>query len=195
VKRRPPQRGIRFRSRPRSQDLPALRELVESTRVFYPQELEIALELLHERLRLGSKSGYEFFFAERNGQLVGYCTWGPVPLTKASFDLYWIAVAPQAQGLGVGRRLMALAEAAVARRGGGQLFIETSSREVYARTRRFYRAAAYRQAARLQDFYGPGDHKIVFCKSLAAAPRRRTKPGGPRARRRQDARKRRNRLI
>ena len=195
MKSRRPQRGIRFRKRARPEDLPALRELVESTRVFYPEELEIALELLNERLRLGSKSGYEFFFAERDGWLVGYCTWGPVPLTKASFDLYWIAVAPGAQGLGVGRRLMALAEAAVARRGGGQLFIETSSREVYARTRRFYRSGRYRQAARLRDFYGPGDHKIVFCKSIAAARTRGAKPGRPRARRRQDARKRRNRLI
>ena len=72
-----------------------------------------------------------------------------MPLTKDSYDLYWIAVAPHAQGLGIGQRLMGLAESAVARRGGGQLYIETSSRGVYARTRRFYRAAGYRQAARL----------------------------------------------
>ena len=189
------QRGIRFRSRADPEDLPALRQLVESTRVFYPEELEIALELLHERLRLGSKSGYEFFFAEQGGELVGYCTWGPVPLTTASFDLYWIAVAPRAQGLGVGRKLMALAEDAVARRGGGQLYIETSSRGVYARTRRFYRAASYRQAARLPDFYGPGDHKIVFCKSIAASQGRPGKPGRSRGKPRKHARKRRKRLI
>jgi ribosomal protein S18 acetylase RimI-like enzyme len=189
------QRPIRFRTRAGSEDLAALRRLVESTGVFHPEEIEIALELLHERLRLGSKSGYEFFFAEQGGELVGYCTWGPVPLTKASFDLYWIAVAPQAQRLGVGRKLMALAEAAVARRGGGQLFIETSSRGAYARTRRFYRAADYRQAARLPDFYGTGDHKIVFCKSIAASPGRRAAPKRPPGRRRTDARKRPNRLI
>ena len=176
--------GILFRSQAGEQDLPALRELVVSTGVFYPEELEIALELLHERLRLGSKSGYEFLFAEQGRELVGYCTWGPVPLTKTSFDLYWIAVAPQVQGLGIGRKLMALTEAAVARRGGGQLYIETSSRGVYARTRRFYRSAGYRQAARLIDFYGPEDHKIVFCKSIAgfrgsrAGPAR--SPGTPR---------------
>jgi ribosomal protein S18 acetylase RimI-like enzyme len=174
-----PQQGLRFRSRTRPEDLPALRRLVESTGVFYPEELEIALELLHERLRLGAKSGYEFIFAEQGRELVGYCTWGPVPLTKASFDLYWIAVAPQAQGLGVGRALMELAEAAVASRGGGRLYIETSSREAYVRTRRFYRAASYRQAARLRDFYGPGDHKIVFCKSIAAAPGPRARPTPP----------------
>jgi len=147
--------------------LPALRRLVAATRVFYPKERTIALELLQERLRLGPKSGYSFFFAERGGELVGYCAWGAVPLTRQSYDLYWIAVAPSCQGEGIGQELMALAERAVARRGGGGLYIETSSRDVYRRTRRFYRAAAYRQVARLPDFYAPGDHKVVFCKVIA----------------------------
>jgi ribosomal protein S18 acetylase RimI-like enzyme len=134
--------------------------------VFYRQERQIALELLEERLRRGRKSGYEFFFAERGGRLVGYCAWGDVPLTQSSYDLYWIAVAPDCQGQGIGRELMRLAERAVGRRGGGGLYIETSSRAVYARTRRFYRDAGYRQVARLRDFYATGDHKVVFCKTI-----------------------------
>jgi ribosomal protein S18 acetylase RimI-like enzyme len=186
---------VSFRRRTRPNDLPALRRLVVSTGVFYADELEVALELLQERLRLGARSGYEFFFAEQDGELIGYCTWGPVPLTKASFDLYWIAVAPNAQGLGVGKKLMALAEAAVARRGGGRLYIETSSRAVYARTRRFYRAASYRRAARLEDFYAPGDHKIVFCKSIAPAAGRTPPPKRARLTARKAAKKRRKRLI
>jgi ribosomal protein S18 acetylase RimI-like enzyme len=146
-----------------------LARLVDSTQVFYPEERAIALELLEQRLASGARSGYEFFFAEQHRELVGYCAWGAVPLTRGSYDLYWIAVAPHAQGLGVGRRLMELAERAVARRGGGQLYIETSSRSAYVRTRRFYRAAGYRQVARLADFYAPGDHKIVFCKAIRRA--------------------------
>jgi ribosomal protein S18 acetylase RimI-like enzyme len=171
VARKPPSRPakLRFRSRARSADLPALRRLVDSTRVFYPEERAIALELLEQRLAFGVKSGYEFFFADQAGELVGYCAWGAVPLTRRSYDLYWIAVAPHVQGHGLGRRLMALTERAVARRGGGRLYIETSSRGVYARTRRFYRAAGYGQAARLADFYAPGDHKIVFCKTIRRA--------------------------
>jgi ribosomal protein S18 acetylase RimI-like enzyme len=161
-------RGIRYRSRPTPEDVPALRRLVAATRVFYRAERAIAHELLADRLRLGPKSGYSFFFAERAGELVGYCAWGAVPLTKKSYDLYWIAVAPQVQGQGLGRALMRLAEGAVSRKGGGNLYIETSSRRVYARTRRFYREAGYRQVARLRDFYAPGDHKIMFCKAVRA---------------------------
>jgi ribosomal protein S18 acetylase RimI-like enzyme len=165
-----------MRTRARPADLRALRRLVASIRAFYAQERAIALELLEERLRRGPKSGYEFIFAERRGELVGYCAWGAVPLTKGSFDLYWIAVTPQAQGLGIGRWLMELAERAVARRGGGRLYIETSSRAAYARTRRFYRAAGYGRAARLSDFYAPGDHKVVFCKTIAGPSRARARP-------------------
>lgn len=163
----------RARTRPRQSDLRALRRLVESTGVFYPEETKIALELLEERLRRGAKSGYEFIFAERDRKLVGYCVWGAVPLTKGSYDLYWIAVAPAAQGLGIGRWLVRLVELAIAELGGGRLYIETSSRAAYVRTRRFYRAAGYRLAARLRDFYARGDHKVVFCKAIAPRARRR----------------------
>jgi ribosomal protein S18 acetylase RimI-like enzyme len=119
-------------------------------------------------LRLGRKSSYSFFFAERGGELLGYCAWGPVPLTEHSYDLYWIAVAAAAQGQGLGQALLRRAEGAVARRGGGNLYIETSSRRVYARTRRFYRDAGYRRVAWLRDFYAPGDHKVMFCKAIRA---------------------------
>lgn len=157
---------VTYRSKPRRADLPALVRLVAATQVFYAEERVIARELLEERLARGARSGYEFFFAERAGELVGYCAWGAVPLTRTSYDLYWIAVAPQTQGQGVGQALLELTERAVARKGGGGLYIETSSRAVYARTRRFYRDAGYRQVARLRDFYAPGDDKVVFCKAI-----------------------------
>ncbi len=157
---------VRYRSRPRSADVPGLRRLVAATGVFYRAERIIALELLQERLRHGVASGYSFFFADIGTELVGYCAWGRVPLTERSYDLYWIAVDPGRQGLGIGQALMRLAERAVARRGGGGLYIETSSRQAYARTRRFYKVAGYRRVARLADFYAPGDHKIVFCKTI-----------------------------
>jgi ribosomal protein S18 acetylase RimI-like enzyme len=155
-----------YRSRPRPDDVPALRRLVASTRVFYPEERKIALELLTETLRVGSRSGYSFIFAEQAGSLLGYCAWGKVPLTRGSYDLYWIAVAPAAQGQGLGRELMRRVEHAVGRRGGGGLYIETSSRPQYGRTRRFYLGAGYREVARLRDFYAPGDHKVMFRKVI-----------------------------
>jgi GNAT superfamily N-acetyltransferase len=174
--------GVRYRTRPTAADRPALRRLVAATGVFYPQERAVALELLDARLEQGRKSGYSFFFAYRGGELLGYAAWGPAPLTQRSFDLYWIAVAPAAQGQGLGQALLARVEHAVAQRGGGNLYIETSSRRVYARTRRFYLAAGYPRVARLRDFYAPGDHKLMFCKVIRPA---KPRPAGAAARPRQ----------
>jgi ribosomal protein S18 acetylase RimI-like enzyme len=157
---------VRYRSRPTAADVPALRRLVAATGVFHGQERAVALELLTERLRRGWRSGYSFFFAERRGELVGYCAWGRVPMTRRSFDLYWIAVAPRAEGQGIGRGLMSRVERTVAGRGGGHVYIETSSRRAYQRPRGFYRAVGYREVGRLRDFYAPGDHKIMFCKVI-----------------------------
>jgi len=159
---------IRFRARPVPADVPALRRLVAAARVFYKQERAVALELLEARLEQGPKSGYSFFFAELKGDLLAYAAWGPAPLTQRSFDLYWIVVAPAAQGQGLGRALLKLVERAVAARGGGNLYIETSSRKSYARTRRFYDDAGYPLVATLRDFYAPRDHKLMFCKVIRA---------------------------
>lgn len=173
---------VRYRSRPTSADLPALRRLVESTGVFYAEERAVALELLEVRLARGPKSGYAFLFAERRGELLGYAAWGNVPLTRRTFDLYWIVVAPAAQGQGIGRALLREVERTVGARGGGSLYIETSSRTAYARTRRFYREAGYEEVARLRDYYAPGDHKVMFCKTIQ--PRRRARRMRARAARR-----------
>jgi D-alanine-D-alanine ligase len=164
---------VRYRTRALASDVPGLRRLVASTRVFSREERAIALELLEERLAHGAKSGYSFFFAERDGELLGYVAWGRAPLTRASFDLYWIVIAPAAQGQGLGRALLERVELSVAGRGGGNLYVETSSSKAYARSRRFYREAGYGRIARLRDFYALGDHKLMFCKVIRARKRAR----------------------
>jgi ribosomal protein S18 acetylase RimI-like enzyme len=157
---------VRFRRRPRATDVDAIRKLAAAVGVFHAEEQSIAVELIEERLAQGPASGYHFVFAERAGQLVGYCAYGSIPLTRASYDLYWIVVDPAMQGMGVGRELLLLTERAVHEQEGQWLYIETSSRRPYARTRRFYERAGYREAARLRHFYAQNDHKVVFCKRI-----------------------------
>jgi ribosomal protein S18 acetylase RimI-like enzyme len=170
-----PVRGasLRFRARPRPQDVAAVRGLAAAVGVFTRAEQAVAAELVDARVRGGSKSGYFFTFADVGGAVVGSTAWGPIPMTADGYDLYWIIVDPAHQRGGLGRRLLDLTEDAVYRRGGRRLYVETSSRERYARTRRFYRRAAYRQVARLADFYSRGDDKIVYCKTLGTEARGR----------------------
>lgn len=48
------------------------------------------------------------------------------------------------------------------------LLVETSSTEQYHRARAFYLARGFDEEARVRDFYGPGDDRVVFWKSLTA---------------------------
>jgi GNAT superfamily N-acetyltransferase len=150
----------------RSGDPAAIAQLVAATGFFTSEEAAIARELAEAVVAHGPASGYEFLLADGPGGLAGYACFGRIPGTEASFDLYWIVVAPHLQGQGVGRWLMALTEAAIGELGGTRLYVDTSSRPQYAPTRRFYAACGYVVAAELPDFYRPGDGKVIFLKAL-----------------------------
>jgi GNAT superfamily N-acetyltransferase len=155
-----------FREEVRPADAGAVRRLVEATGFFHPEEIDIAQELVDERLAKGEASGYLFLFAEEDGELVGYSCYGIIPLTVASWDLYWIAVHPSRQGTGLGRRLLAATEARIRDAGGGAAYAETSGRPQYEPTRAFYTRCGYDTAAVFPDFYGPDDAKHVFVKRV-----------------------------
>ena len=50
--------------------------------------------------------------------------------------------------------------------GGRQLYDETSSRDQYKPTHKYYEACGYRQEAFLKNFYAEGDGKIIYSKVL-----------------------------
>jgi GNAT superfamily N-acetyltransferase len=158
-----------FRSAPRPADVDAVRALVAAAGMFREAEVAIAAELVGEALARGAEaSGYRFVLADDpDGGLAGYACHGPIAGTLHSFDLYWIVVAPARQGRGLGRRLMAAAEAEARSLGGRRVYVDTSSTPAYAPTRAFYAACGYVPAAELPDFYAPGDGKVILCKVLA----------------------------
>lgn len=149
-------------------DTLTVREIVESTGFFTRAEIGVAIELVQEHLDKGIASGYFFLLAEDSQDVtLGYTCYGPIPCTKDSFDLYWIAVRPDHQRLGIGKNLLAQTEQSIAQLGGSRIYIETSSRISYTPTREFYLKSGYHNVADLKDFYAPGDNKIIFCKELS----------------------------
>ena len=150
----------------RPTDPAAVEALVRATGVFSEAEALVARELVEERLARGAASGYEFLFVEDEQGLLGYACWGLIPCTERSHDLYWIAVRPERQKGGVGRRILALAEEEIARAGGSRVYVETSTRAAYDPTRAFYERCGYARAATFDDFYAQGDGKAVYLKVL-----------------------------
>lgn len=142
-----------------------IREIVESTKFFYPAEVDVAVELVEERLRKGDASGYDFAFAELDGHTVGYSCYGPIACTTNSFDIYWLAIHCDAQRHGLGKWLMSATEQRIFDRGGERIYVETSGRDHYLPTRKFYDRCGYQKAAELPEFYGPQDSKVIYVKA------------------------------
>ena len=155
-----------YRQEVRQDDRETVGRLVRATGFFSKEECAIAVELVDDRLARGEASGYFFLFAEEADRLLGYTCFGPIPGTSHSFDLYWIAVDPLAQGRGLGRTLLTESEQLMSEQGARRVYAETSSRLQYKPTRAFYLACGYVREALLADFYAPDDGKVIFVKVL-----------------------------
>ena len=176
----------------------AVQEILESTRVFREEEVDVALELFdeavapsphaargtqhaeqlerstqHEDRSLPSpSSSYVFLGAfTPDDELVGFACYGPTPGTDRTWDLYWIAVHDWAQGTGSGTILLSEVERRLEDTDARMFVVETSSRSEYEPTRAFYRARGYAEAARMRDFYAPSDDRIIFTKRFHHPPR------------------------
>jgi ribosomal protein S18 acetylase RimI-like enzyme len=142
-----------------------LEEITRAVGLFRPEEIRVALEVFDEGVGNGPGNTYQLLGAEVDGRLAGWICWGPTPCTVGTYDLYWMAVDPALQGSGVGTALLVEMERrlyGVAR----LIVVETAGRPDYAATRRFYEARGYRAAARIPDFYAPGDDQVVFAKRV-----------------------------
>ena len=141
-------------------------EIVTATGSFTPVEIATAMEVVDEGLAEPGRDYFLYVVEDEDGWVTGYACHGPTPLTEGTYDLYWIAVDPAAQGGGYGRALLKFAEEDVLWRGGRLLLIETSSQESYGATIRFYERSGYPLVARIKGFYRPGDDKLIFAKEL-----------------------------
>ena len=158
--------SLTFRYEAPRADRPAARDLGAAPGLFRDYEVAVAVELVDERLIKGPASGYHFVFAEVDGAVAGYACYGPIACTVWSYDLFWIAVDPTRQRLGLGRRLVDESERLIREAGGRRVYIETSGKEQYLPTRGFYERCGYALDAELAEFYGPGDPKIVYVKAI-----------------------------
>jgi ribosomal protein S18 acetylase RimI-like enzyme len=156
---------------PHLRDLtPADRDRIEaitrSVRLFREDEVPIALEVFDEAVSGRPTNTYNLLGAELDGRLVGWICWGPTPCTLGTYDLYWMAVDPEAQGTGIGTALLLELERRLA--GLARLIvIETAGRADYEGTRAFYQGRGYSPISVIPDFYAPGDDQVVFVKKVS----------------------------
>ncbi len=113
-----------------------------------------------------AETDHVWIVLETGGAVIGAAYYAPEPFAHRMWNMYFLGVLPGHQGSGAGRALVAHVEQALRERGERVLIIETSGLESFEATRTFYARNGYDEEARIRDFYGPGDNKVVFWKSL-----------------------------
>ena len=163
---RQPLSGIHFRYEPVAADVQGIEELVRQTGFFRPDEIDIARELVQERLEKGAASSYSFVLACEGNRVIGYGCYGLIPCTSTSYDIYWIAVLPEFQSKGLGKKILEDMQQCILSSGGRQVYVETSTKAQYASSRAFYKRCGYACKVVLEDFYESGDGKAIYNKVL-----------------------------
>ena len=145
---------------------------------FRSEEVACAIELLDAALapsdgaaadqRDPDDTGYEarVAVADDGERVLGYACFGATPMTEATYDLYWLVVAENARGRGVGGALVAAVDAELKQRGARIIRVETSSLEGQGGARRFYEKTGFRLQGAIPDFYRQGDDLLVYAKVL-----------------------------
>jgi ribosomal protein S18 acetylase RimI-like enzyme len=163
-------------------DRPRVRAILEATRLFRAEEVDIAIELFDSVFgapigvdaaspvtTVNPPASSDYFFLGAftpEEELAGFACYGPTPGTDRTYDLYWIAVDPAVQGSGSGTILLNEVERRLKGLNARMLVVETSSRSDYGNTRGFYIRRGYVEAARARDFYAPADDRITYTKRL-----------------------------
>lgn len=158
--------SIHFRDHLVASDRDAVERITRECKYFRPDEVDVAVSLVDDRLEKGEASDYLFVIAEHAGQVVGYTCYGKIACTVHSFDLYWIVVDAMVQRGGIGRKLMSATEERIRNMDGKRVYAETSGQAQYASTRGFYESCGYNAESVLKDFYAPGDDRVTYVKAL-----------------------------
>jgi ribosomal protein S18 acetylase RimI-like enzyme len=139
---------------------------------FRSEEVACAIELLDAALDPSDGDNYEARVAvddepgAPSERVLGYACFGATPMTEGTYDLYWLAVAENARGRGIGGALFAAVAQELKEREARIVRVETSSLEGQGGARRFYEKVGLRLAGAIADFYRQGDDLLVFAKVL-----------------------------
>ncbi|MHB1356866.1 MAG: GNAT family N-acetyltransferase [Anaerolineae bacterium] len=148
------------------EDRPVIKGMLERSGFFREDEVLIALEVLDDALEQDIPAGYASYVIEEQNAVLGWICWGPTPCTIGTYDIYWMVVEPTRCAAGLGTALLDYAEGQIRANQGRLSVIETSGNAQYYPTRQFYLRRGYQEAARLPDFYAPGDDKVIYTKVL-----------------------------
>jgi len=150
-------------------DLEQIRALALDNGMFAPEDMSGFDEGLDGYLS-GAAEGHRWLVATgAAGRVEGAAYVAPEPFGDRVWNLYFLAARPSRLRHGTGSALVAHVEESLQESGvdvARVLIVETASSSAYEGARRFYASRGFEREAVIREFYGPGEDKIVFWKSL-----------------------------
>ena len=147
-------------------DREKIQTILIETGNFHDYEITVAMELIDAYINDKNQKDYYIFVDEESDIIRGYVCVGPRPMTKSTYDLYWIAVNPSVQSKGIGSKLIKYAEDFILSKGGKLILIETSGKPSYEKERHFYQKNSYDKITEIKDFYDKGDSLVIYGKYI-----------------------------
>ena len=146
----------------RETDFDALIALATASGLFEPDQTEILASMLRS-----PEENDVWFTDEDAGVPVGVAYMAPEKMTHGTWNLYWIAVAPDYQRQGRGKAILDHVQNWLAEKGHRILLVETAGVDDFDYVRKFYSDNGFETEARIRDFYDAGVDKVVFRKTFA----------------------------
>lgn len=142
-------------------DFEALITLATASGLFEPDQTDMLAAMLR------SPDENDVWFTDENDGLpVGVAFLAPEKMTHGTWNLYWIAVAPEHQRQGRGKAILNHVEMWLRNEGQRILLVETAGVQDFDYVRKFYADNGFEAEARIRDFYESGVDKVVFRKPL-----------------------------
>ena len=149
------------------EDREQLIKIIVKQKNFLQCEIDIATEVIDETFN--PEEDYQALAAfDDESRLIGFISFGPIPLTASRYDIYWIAVDPDHGRHGTGTVLLKEMEQRLRNLGPGHIYVETSSTQGYLAARLFYEKNNYQLVSHVKDFYREGDDRMIYQKILSA---------------------------
>lgn len=154
---------------PRIEESKELVELADNTGVFLSGEADELLGGILEKYHDGSLGeNHEIYVIDNSTdkKADGWTYLTPSDYAEGVWDVWWIGINNSKQRTGLGSKFLGAIEEVIRERNGRVIIIETSSTPQLEKARTFYPKQGYKECGCIPDFYGSGDDKIIFAKTL-----------------------------
>ena len=149
-----------------SQDAAEIMNIVRESGQFDDDSLKYVEDTLLQHLQ--NPSSALWLTADDGGPVgVAYCI--PEPVANGTWNLLMLWTRSDVHRRGYGGQLVNQIEAELQARAARLLIVETSGLAEFAAARAFYLKSGFKHEATIQNFFAPGDNKLVFTKQLVAS--------------------------